>query len=71
VKDDIVDGDSTVRAGACLIPQEIIQVRAARMRNTLLPIKAEYLSITGVHGLQMSYGRWRVSSAVDLVEELL
>jgi hypothetical protein len=37
------------------------------MCNTLLPIEAEYLSIIGIHGLQMSCGRWRVSSPVDLV----
>ena len=57
-----------VHAGSCRITQEFIQVCAPEMRNTLLPVEPEYLSITGVHGLQMSYGRWRVSSLVDLVE---
>ena len=47
-----------VRVGARQITQEFIQVQAAEVRNTLLPVKAEYLSISGVHGLQMSYGRW-------------
>jgi hypothetical protein len=37
------------------------------MCNTLLPVEAEYLSIIGVHGLQMSYERQRVSYPVDLV----
>jgi hypothetical protein len=37
------------------------------MRNTLLPISAEYLSIAGVHKLEMSRGQWSVSSPVDLV----
>jgi hypothetical protein len=55
-----------VRADARRITQGFIQVRAARMRNTLL-VEAEYLSITGVHWLQMNYGQWRVSSPVDLV----
>jgi hypothetical protein len=54
-----------VRAGARQTTQEFIQVRAAGMRNTLLTDKAEYLSITGVHELQMSCGRWRVSFPVD------
>jgi hypothetical protein len=37
------------------------------MRNTLLTIEDEYLSIIGLQGLQMSYGRWSVSFPVDLV----
>jgi hypothetical protein len=37
------------------------------MHNTLLPVEAKYLRITGVHGLQINCGRWRVSSLVDLV----
>jgi hypothetical protein len=56
-----------VRAGARRITQEFIQVRAAGMRNTLRHVEAEYLSITGVHGLQMRCGRWMVNSPVDLL----
>jgi hypothetical protein len=37
-----------VRADARQITQEFIKVRAARMRNTLLPIEAEYLSMSDV-----------------------
>jgi hypothetical protein len=37
------------------------------MRRSLLPVDVEYFSIAGVHVLQISYGRWRVSSQVDLV----
>jgi hypothetical protein len=47
-----------VCVGARRITQAFKQVQAAEVRNTLLPIEAEYLSISGVHGLQMSYGRW-------------
>jgi hypothetical protein len=56
-----------LHADARRITQGFIQVRAARMRNTLLPVDAGYLSITGVHGLQMSCGRCRVGSLDDLV----
>jgi hypothetical protein len=56
-----------VRADAHRITQGFIHVRAARMRNNLRPVEAEYLSTTGLHGLQMSSGRWRVSSLVDLL----
>jgi hypothetical protein len=56
-----------VRASAHWITQEFIQVWVARMCNTLLPVETKCLSITGVHGLQMSCGQWRVSSRVDLV----
>jgi hypothetical protein len=34
---------------------------AARTRNTLLPVEAEYLSITSVHGLHI-YELWVVES---------
>jgi hypothetical protein len=44
-----------------------IHDRGAKMRKTVLHVEAEYLSITGVHGLQISCGRWRVSSPIDLV----
>jgi hypothetical protein len=37
------------------------------MRNTLLPVEAEYLSFTSVHGLQIKCGQWRASSPTDLV----
>jgi hypothetical protein len=37
------------------------------MRNTLLLVEAEYLSVTNVHRLQVSCRRWRVSSPIDLV----
>jgi hypothetical protein len=56
-----------IRAGARQITQKFIHVRAAGMCNTLRHVEAEYLSITGVHGLQMSYGRWMVNSPVDLL----
>jgi hypothetical protein len=45
-----------VRADARRITQGFIQVQSARMCNTLRPVEAEYLSITGVHVLQISYG---------------
>jgi hypothetical protein len=56
-----------VRMGARRITQEFIKVRAAGMRNTLHPVEDEYLSITGVHGLQMSCGQRRVNYPIDLV----
>jgi hypothetical protein len=59
--------NSMVCADARRITQGFIQVRAARMRNTLRPIEAEYFSITSLQELQMSCGQWRVSSLVDLV----
>jgi hypothetical protein len=37
------------------------------MSNTLLPIEVLYWSFTSVHGLQVNYGRLRMSSPVDLV----
>jgi hypothetical protein len=39
------------RAGARHITQEFIHVRVIGMRNTLRPVEAEYLSITGVNEL--------------------
>jgi hypothetical protein len=66
-EDGVVDCDSMVRADARRITQGFIHVRSARMCNTLCPVEVEYLSITGVHMLHISYGRWRVSSSIDLV----
>jgi hypothetical protein len=40
-----------VRVGTCRITQEFIHVRAAKIRNTLLPIETVYLSISGAYGL--------------------
>jgi hypothetical protein len=56
-----------VRMGARQITREFIQVRAARMCNTLCPIEDEYLSIVGVHRLHMSYGWWKVSYPINLM----
>lgn len=56
-----------VHAGIRRSIQEFIQVQAAEMCNTLLPVEAEYLSVASVQGLQTSCGQWRVSSLVDLV----
>jgi hypothetical protein len=56
-----------VRTDARRITQGFVQVQAARMCNTLCPVEAKYLSITGVHELHMSYGWWRVSSPINLV----
>jgi hypothetical protein len=50
-----------VRVDGRQITQGFKHVGVARMRNILLPVEAEYWSFTSVHGLQMNYGRWRVS----------
>jgi heme/copper-type cytochrome/quinol oxidase subunit 3 len=36
------------------------------MRN-ILRVEAVYWNFTGVHGLHVSYGWWRMSSRADLV----
>jgi hypothetical protein len=56
-----------VHPDARQITHRFIQVWAARMRNTLLPVEAKYLSFTGIHGVQMNCRRWRVSSPADVV----
>jgi hypothetical protein len=47
--------------------QGFIQVWAARMCNTLLPIEVVYWSCTEVYILQKSCGWWKMSSPADLV----
>jgi hypothetical protein len=42
------------------LSQGFIQVRAARMGNTLLPIEVVYCRCSGVYGLQMSCGGAKV-----------